>query len=53
MAEIYRLTGGNARAICKLADATLLRAFVDKRKNIDRDTVAAAAPEAFVAEETA
>jgi general secretion pathway protein A len=51
--EIYRLTGGNPRAICKLGDATLLRAFVDKRKIIDRDTVAAAAPEAFVAEETA
>lgn len=52
MAEIFRLTGGNPREICKLCDATLLRAFVDKRKEIDKDTVLAAASEAFIAEET-
>jgi general secretion pathway protein A len=51
VAEIFRLTGGNPRDICKLCDATLLRAFVDKRKDIDKDTVLAAASDAFVAEE--
>jgi general secretion pathway protein A len=51
LAEVYRLTGGNPRDICKLADATLLRAFVDKRKHIDRDTVLAASAETFVREE--
>jgi general secretion pathway protein A len=50
LAEVYRLTGGNPRSICKLADAALLQAFVANRKLIDPDTVAAAAPEAFVAE---
>lgn len=49
--EIYRLTGGNPRDICKLCDATLLRALADRRKAIDRDTVLAAAPDAFVADE--
>jgi general secretion pathway protein A len=49
--EIYRLTGGNPRDMCKLCDATLLRAFADRRKTIDRDTVFAAAPDAFVADE--
>jgi general secretion pathway protein A len=49
--EVFRLTGGNPREICKLCDATLLRAFVDQRKVIDRDTVLAAASDAFVAEE--
>jgi general secretion pathway protein A len=49
--EIYRLTGGNPRDMCKLCDATLLRAFADRRATIDRDTVLAAAPDAFVADE--
>ena len=49
--EIYRLTGGNPRDMCKLCDATLLRAFADRRPQIDRDTVLAAAPDAFVADE--
>jgi general secretion pathway protein A len=52
VAEAFRLTGGNPRDICKLSDATLLRAYVDKRKMIDKDTVLAAASEAFIAEET-
>lgn len=51
VAEVFRLTGGNPRAICKLCDATLLRAFVDGRKDIDLDTVLAAASDAFVTEE--
>jgi len=51
IAEVFRLTGGNPRAICKLADATLLQAFVGQRRLIDPDTVSAAAPEAFVADE--
>ncbi len=45
--EIYRLTGGIARDICKLANETLLRAAVEKRKTIDKDTVVAAAADAF------
>jgi general secretion pathway protein A len=49
--EIYRLTGGNPRDMCKLCDATLLRAFADRRTTIDQDTVLAAAPDAFVADE--
>lgn len=52
IAEVFRFTGGNPRDICKLCDATLLRAFVDQRKEIDKDTVSAAASEAFIAEET-
>ena len=45
--EIYRLTGGIAREICKLANESLLRGMVEKRKIIDVDIVAAAAAEAF------
>jgi general secretion pathway protein A len=45
--EIYRLTGGIARAICKLANETLLRAAVEKRKTIDQALVVAAAADAF------
>jgi general secretion pathway protein A len=48
IAEIFRLTGGNPRSICKLCDAALLRAVVDKRKSIDADTVLAAASDTFV-----
>jgi len=49
-AEIYRYTGGNPRAICKLCDTALLKAFGDRRKMIDKDTVSSAAPDAFVIE---
>jgi type II secretory pathway predicted ATPase ExeA len=45
--EVYRLTGGIARDICKLANETLLRAFVTKRKIVDKDTVIAASADAF------
>jgi type II secretory pathway predicted ATPase ExeA len=45
--EIYRLTGGIARDICKLANEALLRTMVEKRKSVDVDIVAAAAAEAF------
>jgi general secretion pathway protein A len=48
--EIYRYTGGNPRDICKLCGAALLKAFVDKRKVIDKDTVSAASSEAFVSQ---
>jgi len=50
IAEIFRLTSGNPRDICKLSDATLLRAFVNQRQKIDKETVWAAASEAFVLE---
>jgi general secretion pathway protein A len=45
--EIYRLTGGIARDICKLSNETLLRTVVEKRKIIDRDTVISSARDAF------
>jgi general secretion pathway protein A len=46
--EVFRLTGGNPRDICKLCDTALLTAFGDERKLIDHDTVQAAALEVFV-----
>jgi general secretion pathway protein A len=52
VAEIYRITAGNPRSIVKLCDATLLRAMVDRRRQIDADTVLAAAASAFVLEDT-
>jgi general secretion pathway protein A len=52
LTEIFRLTGGNARAICKLCDAALLRAFVDQRKTVDRDTLLAAASDVFVTQDS-
>ncbi len=45
--EVYRLTGGIAREICKLANETLLRALITKRRMIDKDTVVSAATDAF------
>lgn len=45
--EIYRLTGGIARDICKLASEALLRTVVEKRKIVDKDTVIVSAREAF------
>lgn len=45
--EIYRLTRGIARDICKLANETLLRAVVDKQKTINKETVISAAADAF------
>ena len=45
--EIYRLTGGIAREICKLANESLLRAVVEKRKSIGSDSVVAASADAF------
>lgn len=48
--EMFRVTGGNPRAIVKLCDAALLRAFADGRKLIDKDTMLAAAADAFVIE---
>ena len=47
IAEIYRLTSGIARGICKLANEALLRAVIEKKKVVDRDTVIAAAADAF------
>ena len=45
--EIYRLTGGIAREICKLANESLLRTVVEKKKVVDKDTVIGAAADAF------
>jgi general secretion pathway protein A len=45
--EIFRLTKGIARDICKLAHESLLHAVVDKRKIVDKKTIAAASTNAF------
>ncbi|MCP4417955.1 MAG: AAA family ATPase [Chloroflexi bacterium] len=47
IAEIYRLTGGIARDICKLVNETLLRAAIENRQVVNKDTVLAAAADAF------
>lgn len=47
ISEIHRLTSGIARDICKLANETLLRCMVEKRKTINRDIVLGAAADAF------
>jgi len=47
ISEAYRLTGGIARSICKLANEALLRCVVENRKVVDKDIVAAAAADAF------
>ena len=47
IAEIYRLTGGIARDICKLANESLLLTVVEKKKVVDKDTVLSAAADAF------
>ena len=46
--EIYELTQGNPRDICKLCDASLLIAYAQEKKSIDRDLVIASAVEVFV-----
>jgi general secretion pathway protein A len=51
-AEMFRVTGGNPRDIVKLCDAALIRAFADGRHVVDRDTMIAAASDAFVIEST-
>ena len=45
--EVYRLTGGIARDICKLANESLLLTVVEKKKVVDKDTVIGAAADAF------
>jgi type II secretory pathway predicted ATPase ExeA len=45
--EIYRLTGGIARDICKLANEALLHTVVENRKIVDKDTIIASARDAF------
>jgi general secretion pathway protein A len=45
--EVFNLTGGNPRLICRLCTATLMQASTDQRKMIDRDTVLAATSLAF------
>ncbi|MCP4417759.1 MAG: AAA family ATPase, partial [Chloroflexi bacterium] len=47
IAEIYRFTGGKAREICKLANETLLHAAVENKQIVTKDTVQAAAADAF------
>ncbi len=47
VAEIYRLTSGIARDICKLANETLLRAAIEKQQVVGKETVLAAAADAF------
>ena len=45
--EIYRLTGGIARNICKLANEALLRTMIEKHKLVNKDMIMAAAADAF------
>jgi len=45
--EIYRLTGGIARDICKLANEALLRSVVNNKKKISKKIVVNAAADAF------
>jgi len=45
--EIYRLTGGIARDICKLTNEALVRAVVGKQKIVNKDIVVTAAADAF------
>jgi hypothetical protein len=45
--EIYRLSSGIARDICKLANEALLRSVVDSRKTVSKQTVIASAADAF------
>jgi general secretion pathway protein A len=47
ISEIHRLTGGIARDICKLANESLLRTVVNKRKQVDKQIVSYAAKDAF------
>jgi general secretion pathway protein A len=51
ISEIYRVSLGLPREICKLCDLALLRAFNDSRKSVDKDTVTAAAEELNLKEE--
>jgi len=45
--EVYRLTGGIAREICKLANEALLRTVVAKSRKVTKDLVTSAAADAF------
>jgi general secretion pathway protein A len=45
--EIYRLTGGIARDICKLTNEALLRSVVDNQKTVSKKIVVNAAADAF------
>ena len=47
IAEVYRLTRGIAREICKLANESLLRTMVGKRKKVTKDIITSAAADAF------
>ena len=50
--EIYRASLGLPREICKICDLALLKAFSDSRSSIDKDTIAVAAEELHLKEET-
>lgn len=50
LAEIFRITRGVPRSIVKLTNEALIRAAVDKRKMIDKDTILAASSELTVDE---
>ncbi|MCL4266686.1 MAG: AAA family ATPase [Anaerolineae bacterium] len=47
IAEIYRLTGGIARDICKLANEALVRAVFEQQQVVNKSLITAAAAEAF------
>lgn len=45
--EIYRLTNGIARDICKLANEALLRAVIENQRQVSKELVVRAAADAF------
>lgn len=47
VSEVFALTNGNPRLICRLCTAALMQASADQRKMIDRDTVLSATLLAF------
>lgn len=50
VAEVYRITQGIPRSIVKLANEALMKTAVDNKKQVDRDTVLAAAAEVAIDE---
>ncbi len=50
ISEIYRLTSGTARTICKLAHESLLRTVIENKREVTKEIILHAASEAFAEE---
>jgi len=48
VAEIFRITGGLPRSIVKIANEGLIKAAVERRKNIDKDMIISASAEVII-----